>query len=53
MAPMAFSDHDPILTTTIPTFFLGSAIICLFIGTLSCCHWVASVQDNQRKKLLA
>ena len=53
MAPMAFSDHDPILTTTIPAFFLGSAIICLFIGTLSFCHWIASVQDNQRKKLLA
>ena len=53
MAPMAFTDHNPILTTTIPAFFLGSAVIALFIGTLSFCHWIAKGQDEDRKKLFA
>merc|ERR1712110_1142181 len=53
MAPMAFSDDNQLLTTTIPAFFLGSAVICLFIGTLSCCNWIANAQDNKRKQIFA
>ena len=48
IAPMAFDTSNPLFTTTVPAFFCGSAVIILFMGTLSFCHWLAYVKDHDK-----
>ena len=53
MAPMAFKKSDPIMTTTIPTFLIGSGTIIMFTGIFSFCHWVSYGRHEEKKNIVA